>query len=42
MKEGSGASPIKTDRVKVHYVGTLIDGSEFDSSIKEANQPYLV
>ena len=34
MKEGTGASPNKTDRVKVHYVGTLIDGSEFDSSIK--------
>ena len=34
MKEGTGVSPNKTDRVKVHYVGTLIDGSEFDSSIK--------
>ncbi len=34
MKEGTGDSPNKTDRVKVHYVGTLIDGSEFDSSIK--------
>ena len=34
LKSGTGASPNKTDRVKVHYVGTLIDGSEFDSSIQ--------
>ena len=31
---GSGASPKATDNVKVHYRGTLIDGTEFDSSIK--------
>ena len=34
LKEGDGASPSKTDRVKVHYVGKLMDGSEFDSSIE--------
>jgi len=32
LKEGSGASPAPTDRVKVNYRGTLIDGKEFDSS----------
>jgi len=32
--EGAGESPGKTDKVKVHYAGRLIDGSEFDSSIK--------
>ena len=31
---GSGANPAPTDTVKVHYKGTLIDGTEFDSSIK--------
>lgn len=30
---GTGASPAATDKVKVHYRGTLLDGSEFDSSI---------
>ncbi|CAM9160856.1 unnamed protein product [Ectocarpus fasciculatus] len=31
--EGTGASPLPTDTVKVHYHGTLIDGSVFDSSV---------
>jgi FKBP-type peptidyl-prolyl cis-trans isomerase len=34
LKEGSGMSPQKTDTVAVHYRGTLLDGTEFDSSIK--------
>ncbi len=32
MEEGTGRSPAETDRVTVHYRGTLIDGTEFDSS----------
>jgi FKBP-type peptidyl-prolyl cis-trans isomerase len=31
---GTGASPAATDRVKVHYTGTLIDGTVFDSSVQ--------
>ena len=34
INEGNGNSPNKTDRVKVHYVGKLMDGTEFDSSIE--------
>lgn len=38
MKEGNGAKPASSDKVKVHYHGTLIDGSVFDSSV-ERGQP---
>lgn len=31
-KEGDGKIPTKTDTVKAHYKGTLIDGTQFDSS----------
>jgi len=34
LTEGTGDSPKPTDTVKVNYRGTLIDGSEFDSSYK--------
>ncbi|MCL4154106.1 UNVERIFIED_CONTAM: hypothetical protein GTU68_037935, partial [Idotea baltica] len=34
IKEGTGKSPVATDTVKVHYKGTLLDGTEFDSSYK--------
>lgn len=35
---GNGEKPKETDRVKVNYRGTLIDGTEFDSSYKR-NEP---
>jgi FKBP-type peptidyl-prolyl cis-trans isomerase FklB len=38
MKEGTGAMPKETDTVSVHYHGTLIDGTIFDSSV-ERGQP---
>lgn len=34
MAAGTGASPKATDKVKVNYRGTLVDGTEFDSSYK--------
>ncbi|WP_372793046.1 FKBP-type peptidyl-prolyl cis-trans isomerase [Lutibacter sp.] len=33
LKEGSGEKPLETSKVKVHYHGTLIDGTVFDSSV---------
>lgn len=34
IKEGSGAKPKATDKMRVHYHGTLINGIVFDSSVE--------
>ena len=34
LKKGKGPKPKATDRVSVHYKGTLLDGSEFDNSLR--------
>lgn len=38
LKQGSGPSPSASNTVKVHYRGTLANGTEFDSSYKR-NEP---
>ena len=38
VKQGTGAKPTATDKVTVHYHGTLIDGTIFESSV-ERQQP---
>lgn len=42
LEEGKGKSPKATDKVTVHYRGTLIDGTEFDSSHKRGQPATFV
>jgi FKBP-type peptidyl-prolyl cis-trans isomerase FkpA/FKBP-type peptidyl-prolyl cis-trans isomerase FklB len=42
IKEGKGTSPKRADAVKVHYNGTLIDGTVFESTLKQSEPATLI
>ena len=42
IKAGNGELPTDNDRVKVHYHGTLLDGTVFDSSVNRGNPAEFV
>ena len=37
LKEGTGIKPKASDKVQVHYIGSLLDGTEFDNSIRRGS-----
>lgn len=39
LKQGEGVVPQRTDKVKVHYEGRLVDGTVFDASAKHGTEP---
>ncbi len=39
VKKGNGQKPTTANQVRVHYIGTLTDGTEFDNSYKRGAAP---